>query len=75
MQKNVEIAQAFNDQKNQKIIQLQQTNLYSNDVVKLRRKLQDEELLKLRMFQVAKWEIIRLKEKEMLENLERLKIK
>ena len=75
MQKNVEIAQAFNDQKNQKIIQLQQTNLSSNDVVKLRRKLQDEELLKLRMFQVAKWEIIRLKEKEMLENLERLKIK
>ena len=44
-------------------------------MVKLRRKIQDEELLKLRMFQVAKWDIIRMKEKEMLENLERLKIK
>ena len=40
-----------------------------------RRKVQEEELLKFRMFQVAKWDIVRAKEKEMTAHLKSLQDK
>ena len=41
----------------------------------MRQKVQDEEKLKYRMFQVVKWELIRKKEKEMLARLNSLRDK
>lgn len=58
----------------QKFEQLQKAKQSENDV-KSRRKIQEEELLKFRMFQVAKWDIVRAKEKEMTAHLRMLQDK
>ena len=44
-------------------------------MVRERRKIQEEEVLKLRMLQTVKWDIVRAKEKDMLANLQKLKRK
>ena len=64
LQKNVELAKNTHDYQVSKFIELQRANQCKEEA-KIRRKIQEEENLKYRMFQVVKWEIIRKKEKEM----------
>ena len=74
MQKNVDIAKNLQDYQVSKYLELKRAN-ENKEEAKMRRKVQDEETLKYRMFQVVKWELIRKKEKEMLARLNFLRDK
>ena len=72
--RNVKIVKNLQNYQVQKVEQLKRAQRNFNEV-KSRRMVQEGEVQKLRMLQVAKWDIVRAKEKEMLTKLGDLKTK